>query len=490
MENLTDRINRSLAQPVFRKVAAAAASTGSDVYVVGGFVRDLLLGRESKDVDFMVVGSGIELAEQLSQGRNFSNVQLFKNFGTAMLRYNDLSIEVVGARRESYDPQSRKPAVESGTMEDDLRRRDFTINALCISLNEKDFGQLTDLFGGVKDLSDGLIRTPLDPDLTFSDDPLRMMRAVRFASQLGFRIDPATLSAIHRNRERIHIISAERIAEELNKIILSPRPSVGFRLLDQTGLLEIVFPELHAMKGIDERNGVRHKDNFLHTIRVLDNISPHTDDLWLRWATLLHDIAKPQTKRFDPETGWTFHGHNFVGAKMVGQIFRRLKMPLNEKMKYVQKIVNLHMRPVVLTENTVTDSAVRRLLFEAGDDIDDLMTLCEADITSGIREKVVRYLQNFALVREKLKEIEEKDRVRNWQPPVSGEEIMAVFNIPPSRPVGTIKNIIKDSILDGLIRNDREEAWQLMLQTGRELGLVPQPGTETPFKTETTDGKD
>ncbi|NLO68330.1 MAG: HD domain-containing protein [Bacteroidales bacterium] len=490
METLSDQITRCLSHPVFQKVAREAAAIGSNVYVVGGFVRDLLLGRDSKDIDFMVVGSGVELAERLSKYRNFSNVQIFKTFGTAMLRYGELNVEIVGARRESYDPQSRKPAVESGTLEDDLRRRDFTINALCISLNEQDFGQLTDRFGGLKDLADGVIRTPLDPDITFSDDPLRMMRAIRFASQLQFKIDPVTLAAIQRNRERIHIISMERITEELNKIILSSQPSVGFRLLDQTRLLEIVFPELHALKGIEERNGIRHKDNFLHTIKVLDNISPNTDNLWLRWATLLHDIAKPQTKRFDPENGWTFHGHNFIGTKMVPQIFRRLKLPLNEKMKYVQKIVNLHMRPVVLAEDTVTDSAVRRLLFEAGDDIEDLMTLCEADITSGIREKVVRYLQNFALVREKLKEIEEKDRVRNWQPPVSGEDIMAVFNIPPSRPVGTIKSVIKDSILDGVIQNNREEAWQLMLKTGQELGLVPQPGTEVPFNRNENIGKD
>jgi poly(A) polymerase len=475
---------KELKHPVFKIVSEAATAEGIDAYVIGGYVRDLFLHRQSKDIDIMAVGSGIDLACRVAEKLGTSKVQVFKNFGTAMIRYNDLDIEFVGARRESYTPESRKPDVETGTLEDDQKRRDFTMNALAISLNQSSYGELIDPFDGIKDMEQGIIRTPLDPDITFSDDPLRMMRAVRFATQLKFRVAQDTLGSITRNRRRIEIVSTERISDELNKIILSARPSIGFRLLDETGLLEIVFPELYALKGVEECKGVRHKDNFLHTIRVLDNISQNTDDLWLRWATVLHDIAKPVTKRFDPESGWTFHGHNHFGARMVPVIFRRMKLPMNEKLKFVEKMVNLHMRPIVLSQEIVTDSAVRRLLFEAGDDIDDLMTLCEADITSGIRDKVDRYLRNFQLVRQKLLEIEEKDRVRNWQPPISGEEIMQVFGIPPSRPVGDIKNAIKDAILDGIIHNDRQEAWALMIDTGINLGLKPLPGFENPLPTE------
>jgi poly(A) polymerase len=487
MKDMSFSPSKDLQHPVFKIVSEVAAMESIDVYVIGGYVRDLILHRQSKDIDIMTVGNGIDLAGKVAERLGTTKVQVFKNFGTAMIRYRDLDIEFVGARRESYTPESRKPDIETGTLEDDQKRRDFTINAMAISLNQSTYGELIDPFGGMNDIQDKLLRTPLDPDLTFSDDPLRMMRAVRFASQLKFHIHPETLESITRNRMRMEIVSEERIAEELNKILMSTKPSIGFKLLDDTGLLEIVFPELHALKGIEERKGIRHKDNFYHTIRVLDNICPYTDDLWLRWATLLHDIAKPMTKRFDTEAGWTFHGHNHHGARMVPQIFRRMKLPMNEKMKFVEKMVNLHMRPIVLSQETVTDSAVRRLLFEAGDDIDDLMTLCEADITSGIREKVERYLKNFQLVRQKLTEIEEKDRVRNWQPPISGEEIMQVFGIPPCRSVGDIKNTIKDAILDGLIHNDRVEAWALMIDTGNKLGLTLKPGYENPLPIESND---
>ncbi len=469
-----------LKHPVFKSISAAAEESGQPTFVIGGYVRDLILQRQSKDIDIVTLGSGIELAQKVADRLGSKRIQIFRTFGTAMIRYRDFEIEFVGARRESYSPDSRKPAVESGTLEDDQKRRDFTINALAISLNPENYGELIDPFNGIQDLQDRLIRTPMDPDTTFSDDPLRMMRAIRFATQLKFHIEEETFASISRNRERIKIVSTERVSDELNKIILSPKPSIGFRLLDDSGLLQLIFPEMHALKGIEEKNGIRHKDNFYHTIRVLDNICQNTDDLWLRWATLLHDIAKPLTKRFDREMGWTFHGHNHHGARMVPVIFRRMKLPMNEKMKFVEKIVNLHMRPIVLSQEIVTDSAVRRLLFEAGDDIDDLMTLCEADITSGIREKVDRYLNNFQLVRQKLIEIEEKDRVRNWQPPISGEEIMEAFDLPPSKPVGTLKNTIKDAILDGIIHNDREEAWELMIRSAAEMGLSPKPGFDKP----------
>ncbi|MCD6347290.1 MAG: HD domain-containing protein [Bacteroidales bacterium] len=463
-----------LNNPLLETISEVAASQGFEAYVIGGFVRDYFLNRQSADIDIVCIGSGISLAEAVGKKLGVKKIQVFKNFGTAMVQSDKYEIEFVGARKESYRSNSRKPIVEDGSLEEDQNRRDFTINALAISLNPDNLGELLDPFNGLLDIDNEIICTPLEPDQTFSDDPLRMLRAIRFASQLHFSIAPATFESIKRNRHRVKILSAERITNELNKIILSQKPSVGFLLLDESGLLELIFPELYNLKGVEEKNGIKHKDNFYHTIQVLDNISPLTDNLWLRWASLLHDIAKPMTKRYDNINGWTFHGHNHFGVKMVEEIFAKLKLPLNEKMKYVQKLVNLHMRPIVLAQEIVTDSAVRRLLFEAGDTIDDLMTLCEADITSGNRKKVKKYLKNFALVRKKLIEIEEKDRVRNWQPPISGDEIMTAFNIPPSKEVGTIKNAIKEAILEGEIKNDRSEAWNYMLRVGHELGLSPK----------------
>jgi len=463
---------KALRHKIFNIISQSAAELKVECYVIGGFVRDYLLERETaKDIDIVAVGNGIELAKQVS--RNLPNnpkVQIFKTYGTAMLKFDEIEIEFVGARKESYSENSRNPVVENGTLKDDQNRRDFTINALALSLNKENFGQLLDPFTGLSDLDKGIIRTPLNPNITYSDDPLRMMRAIRFATQLNFKIEENSLKAITNNKDRIKIITKERIVVELNKILESKTPSIGFLLLEKTGLLDFILPELTALKGIDEIEGQRHKDNFYHTLEVVDNIAKTTDNLWLRWAALLHDIGKAPTKKFHKKIGWTFHAHEFVGAKMVYKLFKRLKMPLNDKMKFVQKMVMMSSRPIVLASD-VTDSAVRRLVFDAGDHVDDLMTLCEADITTKNPNKFKKYHNNFKKVRDKIVEVEERDHVRNFQPPISGEEIMKAFNLKPSKEIGIIKEAIKEAILDGDIPNEHKAAYQLMIEKGEKLGL-------------------
>lgn len=460
---------------LFERVAACAREIGAPAYVVGGYVRDRLLGRPTKDIDIVCVGDGIKLAEKLASKLYPSpKVVVYSRFRTAMLRYEGVEIEFVGARRESYSPDSRKPEVEQGTLEDDQNRRDFTINALAVSLNEADFGRIVDPFGGLEHLEEKRIKTPLEPGRTFSDDPLRMMRAIRFATQLGFTIDPGTFQAIAKYKSRIHIISKERIATELEKILKTPNPSVGFKLLFDCGLLQLILPDVAALQGVEDRSGRAHKDNFYHTLEVLDNLCRRSDKLWLRWSALLHDIAKPATKRFNAETGWTFHGHEWVGANMVPKIFRHLRLPLGAEMEYVQKMVRLHLRPISLTKEEVTDSAVRRLLFDAGPDIDDLMKLCESDITTKNPRKMSRYLEGYEYLKERMSEVSDADRLRLWQPPITGEIIMAVFGIPPSREVGVIKTAVREAILDGQIGNEFDEAFQKMLEEGANIGLVPQ----------------
>lgn len=468
-QKIADHINL----PIMQLVGNVADELNRECYVVGGYVRDIFLERPSSDMDFVTVGSGIEVARAVAHrlGKR-AHLSVFRTYGTAQVKFRHWELEFVGARRESYHRESRNPIVEDGTLDDDQRRRDFTINAMAICLNEKRYGELLDPFDGIGDMERRIIRTPLDPDITFSDDPLRMMRAVRFATQLHFDIYPETFEAIRRNAGRINIITRERIADELMKIMRSQQPSRGWELLDQCGLLPLIFPELAALKGVETVNGRGHKDNFMHTLQVLDNVAQASNDVWLRWAAVLHDVGKARTKRWDPQLGWTFHNHNFIGEKMVPKIFAKMRLPLNEHMKYVKKMVGLHMRPIALVEDEVTDSAVRRLLFDAGDDIDDLMTLCKADITSKNQNKVQRYRENFDLVKQKLVDIEEKDRVRNFQPPVDGEEIMQTFNLTPSRPVGYIKDAIKDAILDGDITNDYASAYRLMLEKATELGIA------------------
>ncbi|MBP6386431.1 MAG: HD domain-containing protein [Pseudarcicella sp.] len=461
--------------PIFEQIAIAATELKVDCYVVGGFVRDLIIGRPSKDIDIVCIGSGIALAELVNRkmGRDDDAVAIFKNFGTAMLRIDDWEVEFVGARKESYQRNSRKPIVEEGTLEDDQNRRDFTINAMAISLNKSSWGKLIDPFDGLNDLKRKIVKTPLEPSITFSDDPLRMMRAARFASQLGFDIDPDTFDALIKEKKRIEIISKERITEELNKIILSKKPSYGFLLLDTCGILEIIFPEFIQLKGVETEEGKGHKDNFYHTLQVLDNAALKTDDLWIRWSAILHDIAKPATKKFDKKKGWTFHGHEELGAKWVKGIFTNFRLPLNEKMRLVKKLVRLHLRPIALSKETITDSALRRLLFEAGDDLEALMILCRADITSKNGDKIKKYLRNFDLVEQKLKEVEEKDKLRNFQPVLTGEIIMELFKIGPSKEIGMLKIAVREAILEGIIENNMESAYPFLLKEADKIGLKP-----------------